>query len=216
MTTNNLEISPQVLIVESNIAQRRKLIDAVLDTELTRNIREAHSVAEGQELLTNEHYDICFVGAGLSEITQKTFISTVVKEPRAKKCIFIPLCKNPEREKVIEFIQAGANGVLVVPIQTQALKRVIETAFSNKTSSSIKKLTEQEQAQRLTNLLDLVSKRLETLASRLKEENLDMVSTTASSKLIKEILLASCSDLTAENKQIIENLIDLVKQEQNK
>ena len=171
--------------------------------------------AEGQELLINEHYDICFVGAGLSETTQKAFISTIAKDSRAKNCIFIPLCKNPEKEKVIEFIQSGANGVLVVPIQPEALKRVIETAFKTKSSSTIKKLTEAEQAQKLTQLLNTVTKRLDTLAKKLNEENLDPTITASSTKLLKQLLITSCSDLNTDQ-EVIENLINIVKTETEK
>lgn len=203
--------APQVLIVESNIAQRRKLVDAIIDTGLTRNIQEAHSVAEGQELLVNDQYEICFVGSGLSEATQRTFIASMAEDKRIKHCVFIPLCKNPDKDKVFDFIQSGAHGVLVVPIQPEALKRVIETAFKAKESHITEKVPSREQLIEMANCLDLVASRIQSAAEQLKFSQADMGSSATNAKLLKESLLIAFADIGLSKEELANALVNLVK-----
>ncbi|MCC6931989.1 MAG: hypothetical protein IT292_01865 [Deltaproteobacteria bacterium] len=198
---------PRIMIVESNINQRKLLMEAILSIGFTSDVYEANSVAEGQELLLSEPYDLCFVGAGLSENTQKTFIATMTKDHHLERCVFIPLCKRPSKEKVMEFIHAGANGVLVLPIAEDALKRVVEVAFHNKMRH--KKVTNAaKEIDTLSKLVASLSERLCLLTKTLEEQNVDINLSTVSPKFVRELVLHSLLTLNDNPHEAIESLLN--------
>jgi DNA-binding NtrC family response regulator len=123
--------STRILIVDSSIVERRKLVEAITDSGLGTQIREAKSVAEAKQLVRTANFDLCFIGVGLTEATQRDLIKTASKETMNERCALIPIAKRADKEKVLRYVQSGAHGVLLTPIQPEPLKRVIETAFSN-------------------------------------------------------------------------------------
>ncbi len=116
----------EVLIIDSSIVQRRKLTGIINQSGFLTNILEATSVAEAKQLLKSKDFDICFIGAGLSEETQCDLISSPSKNA---KCVILPIAKRFDKEKVIRYISLGAHGVLLTPVQTSQLKQVLKIAF---------------------------------------------------------------------------------------
>ena len=207
------KFEPRIMIVESNINQRKMLLEAVLALGLTSDVYEASSVAEGQELLLDEDYQLCFVGAGISETTQKTFIATMTKEHRLDKCIFIPLCKHPSKEKVYEFIHAGANGVLVVPVAEEAIKRVIELAYKNKINGNKGTRPKADDGETLITLTSRLAERLALISKALQTQNIDIHASTLSAKFIQDLLLQCLKTINDKPEEAIDTVVKKIFQQ---
>lgn len=183
------ELTKNIIIIDSNIPEREKLSDALLECNFKTNIIQAESILTAQELIEKKEFDICFIGIGIRESLKFNLLEAISKSSKNKFCIFIPIVKKINKEKVFQYIDYGAHGVLLSPVKVAPLKRVIETALLKTAPSKPKNKNEEA----ITFLLTL-SNTLQEVAEELKTQKSQL--STNKSKIKKSLITALLKDET--------------------
>lgn len=201
-----------VLVVDSHVGNRRELSAKLNAAGIALSIKEANSVADAIESAVSGEIELCFVGKGLSTETQERLLTTLNEQSTQNACALIAVARKSDHESVFSYIRSGAHGVLLTPIEVEALKAVVETALMRLGESIGEKRPPQAQITSLPWVLESVAGRLNDIASRIRKERGEKFSPTDSSKLIKEALLSAFAPNGKDAEAIADSLLEMLPQ----
>jgi len=201
-----------VIVVESQISARKDLVDLVKHADIADQIVEASSVADACKAVLSRNFGLCLVGNGLTRETQKNFIRSIASAEQVKYCAIIALTPSPDKETVMDFVEAGAHGVLMTPPNLHSIRKVANVAFHG-ISAERGKGDSGEQVTSLPWLLETVAEKLNELAICLEEEEQKGRKICASPKMLQEVVLRALAVSGDDDPSYPEDLLqELLKQ----
>lgn len=200
----------RILLVEPEQDSREKLVKQICRTDLSTEIAETDSVNSASKLLKSADFDLCILGLGLNEETQRRFLSSAPQGGQRIPCAMVPLVHNTDNETLLSYVRDGAHALLLPPLSPSSLTEVIRTALRAAGTEADQGEETSEHINSLPWILENFAKRLEDIAARLKTAEESGIVIEATPKIVSEALLSTIAASSEPDEQAVENIVQLL------
>jgi DNA-binding NarL/FixJ family response regulator len=162
--------------------------------------------------IANDQYDVLLLSNSVSIEQQKLIAHECLVNGYTTNTIVISTISQDDKDQLLGLMEAGVNGVELMPSNTTRLNRAMFRAAYQHSQQKSRDPNDSEQIVNLSWLLEGVASRLEKLGERLGEENEGSgFEFEASPKNVKEALLSAIGTNETDNEKFSDDFVYWLK-----
>lgn len=183
------ETQKRFVILDNDEQAASGLVSLLEQAEIAATSEVIPTVSQTLSRLLQGDIALCFLGASIGLPLHKKFIQSLAQLSPKPATAIVALTSSSDKQSLVEYVQLGFHGVLLIPYDTMSLRQVIVTALHALKSQLAVSSSLQEQVTSLPWILEMVAKELDNLARDLREEQRMGRKVPVTAKSIRESLL---------------------------
>ena len=199
------------LIVGLTKSQTDSLEHVLKESGLSVKVTKAPTIAGLEQRLSSESFDLCLLHESLGESQQQRVLEFVQTAGSKIRTAMIPVSRSDARDVLLNYIRAGAHGIVIAPARADAVAKVVNTALTSRRSlSSAKSPTPSDAKEEISSLpwiLETVAAKLERVSELIEAKQPKAEEIPASAKLVKEALLGSIAGTPEFDEAALEDFV---------
>lgn len=183
------ETENRFLLLDSDEQASSELISLLSQAEVAATTERVSTLSEALARLQKGNIALCFLGVSLGLPVHRKFIQSLAQLSPKPPTAIVALTNSSDKSSLVDYVQLGFHGVLLLPYNTTSLRQVIVTALHALKTQLAGGASLQEQVTSLPWILEMVAKELDNLARDLREQQRMGKKAPVTAKSIRESLL---------------------------